>query len=620
MAHRIIWKKLISIDLLKGTLLILKGKVRRMGEELIETDVLVVGGAGAGLRAAIGAREKGVRTILISKGPVARSGASLLAGADLTLDGKSLHELGFPGEPRDTKQKFFNDIVTQGFYLNNQRLVEIYVEDAPKRVKELLDWGIKVGFSEERAIFTSGPSILSALLRRAKEIGVETMDDVMLIDLLTKDGKVSGAFGLNINTGDLIGFRSKAVVLATGGWHKAYSPNAGSRELSGDGHAAAYRAGAELANMEFVTFCCNVLLWPPKWRGIIFPYILSLLIGGKLVNSKGEGFLSKYDPTIVKVGTSTEWNKSLVSMATTLEVLEGRGSPHGGVHYEVGDMMWEEFGSRVTGYYPNWKYKGIDFSELEKMLKERRPVEVGPAAEYFEGGTVVNEKFETSILGLYAAGECTVSLFGANRVAAATTEMLVEGAIAGENAAEYVKKAEMLEIDERQVERLKEKVLSPLKREGGVKPVELKNRIQRMSHEKFGPVRNRGEIEKFIQFIETMKKDELPRLYTSSKSRRYNKEWIEALELENIVQILEISARSALMRTESRGVHYRSDHPYVDNDNWLKEIIVKMVDHEIHITTRPITLTKLPPPKGVIPYMEMMKRMMGSHSEIGGHH
>jgi len=589
-------------------------------DRVVDADVLVVGGAGAGLRASIGAREKGAKTILISKGPVGKSGATLLAGADLTLDGKSLHELGFTGEPRDTKRKFFNDIVRQGFYLNNQRLVEVYVADAPKRVKELLDWGIKVGFTEERAIFASGSSILGALLRKAKEIGVEMMDDVMLIDLLTKERKISGALGLDIKTGDLIAFKSKAVVLATGGWHKAYSPNAGPRELSGDGHAAAYRAGAELANMEFVTFCCNVLLWPPKWRGIIFTYILSLLIGGKLVNSQGEDFAAKYDPAIVKVGTSTEWNKSFVSITTALEVLEGRGSPHGGVYYGFGDMAWNEFESRVTRRYPNWKYTGIDFSELGKLLKEGKPVEVGPAAEYFEGGIVVNEKFEASIPGLYAGGECTASLFGANRVAAATTEMIVEGAIAGESAAEYAKKINMLDIDERQVERLREKVLSPLKREGGVKPIELRNRIQRIANKTLGPVRNRKGIEKLIQFIETVKNNELPRLYTSSKSERYNKEWIETLELENVVNVLEVSARSALMRTESRGVHYCSDCPQADNKNWLKEIVVKRVGDKIRTTTRPVTVTKLPLPGGVVPYMEMMKRLMEAHSEIGGHH
>jgi len=589
-------------------------------DEVMTTDVLVVGGGGAGLRAAIGAAEKGASTLLICKGLTAKSGASLLAGADLTLDGRSLHELGFPGEPRDTKDKFFNDIVTQGFYLNNQKLVELYVEDAPKRVKELLEWGIKVNFSEQRAIFTSGSSILSALLKRAKEVGVETMDDVMLIDLLTKHGRVSGVLALNIRTGDLIVFRSKSVVLATGGWHKAYSPNAGSRELSGDGIAAAYRAGAEVANMEFVTFCCNVLLWPPKWQGIIFPYLLHLLVGGRLVNSKGEDFLNKYDPTIVKFGTSMEWNKCFVSIATALEVLAGRGSPHGGVYYEPGDIPWEEFESRVTKYYPSWRYKGVDFSELGGMLKEGKPIEVGPAAEYFEGGIVINEKCETTIPGLYAAGECAVSLFGANRIAAATTEMLVEGAIAGESAAECAKRVVMPEIDEKQVERLREKVLRPLEREDGTRPVELMKKVQKMAHEKLGPVREHNNMEEFVRFLEVVKEKELPNLCVSSKTRRYNKEWIEALELENIVQVLELSAKSALMRTESRGVHYRLDHPYTDNDNWLREIVMRRVGDKIDVIMRPVVVTKLPPSRGVVPYMEMMKRMMEAHSEIGGHH
>jgi len=589
-------------------------------DKVVDADVLVVGGGGAGLRAAIEASERGVRALLISKGSVARSGASLLAGADLTLDGESLHNLGFPGEPIDTKQKFFSDIVTQGFYLNNQRIVEIYVEDAPKRVKELLDWGIKVGFAEERAIFTSGSSILSALLKRAKEMDVDIMNDIMVIDLLIKDGRVSGALGLDIKTGDLITFRSKAVVLATGGWHKAYSPNAGSRELSGDGVAAAYRAGADLANMEFVTFCCNVLLWPPNWRGIIFPYLLHLLVGGKLVNSKGEDFLSKYDPTIVKIGTSMEWNKSFVSIATALEVLEGRGSPHGGVYYEVGDMAWKEFESRVTKYYPNWKYKGIDFSELGKMLKDGRPVEVGPAAEYFEGGIVVNEKFETNISGLYAAGECTASLFGANRVAAATTEMLVEGTIAGRFAADYAKKSEMPDIDKKQVDKLQEKAILPLKLKEGIKPAELLRNVQQMAYEQLGPIRDNNGLSEFVKYIEMVKKDQLPKLCTVSKSMNYNKEWIEALELENIVQLLELSAKSALMRTESRGVHYRSDYAWTDNDNWLKEIVLREDAGDLHVTKRPVIITILMPPSGVTPYMEMVKKLMEAHSEIGGHH
>jgi len=583
-------------------------------------DVLVVGGGGASLRAAIAAAERGASVLLVSKGRAGRSGATLLAGADLTLDGRSLRELGFPGAPDDSPEKWMNDIVTQGFYLNNQRLVEVYVRDAARRVGELLDRGLEVLGSAERAIDTTGESIAGVLLRWARESGVEVVDDVMVVDLLLSGERVAGAFGLDLKTGETMVFRSKSVVMATGGWHKAYDPNAGSRELSGDGVAAAYRAGAYLANMEFVTFCNNIVYWPPKWRGNLFLYILHSLAGGRLTNSRGEEFLRKYDPVVVKYGTSMEWNKCFISIASALEVREGRGSPHGGVYYDVGDVPWGEYEERVTKFYPNWRFKGVDFSELAKMLRDRVPIEVGPAAEYFDGGLVVDENMRTSVPGLFAAGECSTGVFGANRVAAATTEMIVEGAIAGERAAEYAKGASLPEVDDEQIKRLEERVRGPLRREEGVKPVELLRRIQRLAHEKLGPVRERRGLEELIEFLEVIRRRDLPRLYTTSKSERYNREWVEALELENIVLLLEISAKSALMRTESRGVHYRLDCPHTDNRNWLKEVVVRRVGEEAEFTARPVAVTLMPPPTGIVPYWEMMREMMLAHSDVGGSH
>lgn len=586
----------------------------------METDVLIVGGGGAGLRAAIGAKERGVEVILVNKGPHARSGATPLAGADLTVDGKSLRRMGFFGEPRDSKEIWFKDIIQQGFYLNNQKLVEIYVNDAPDRVQELIDWGLQIRASEERAIFTTGTAIMDVLFKRAKEMGIEMISDTMVIDILTKKGRVTGALALDIPMGEFIAFKAKAIILATGGWHKAYWPNAGSRELSGDGIAAAYRVGAELANMEFVTFACNIPFWPPRWIGHLIGYLLHMQVGGKLINNEGEEILSKYDPIIVKIGSSTEWNKCFISFASQREVIDGKGSPHGGIFYTYGDMPWETFDSKVCSRFPNWRFKGQDLSELREMLKEKGSIEVGPAAEYFEGGILVNEHFETNVPGLYAAGECTTSLFGANRVSAATTEMLVEGARAGWFAAEYVKKIEKVEMEEKKLKKLEGKAIQPLIREDGAKPAALRGLIQRLAQERLGPIRDHKKLKGLIGFIEMVKREELPRLYTSSNVKRYNKEWIEALELENIVLILEASARSALKRTESRGVHYRSDHPYTDNDSWLKEILVKQVDGKPYLNTRPITITSLTPPKGVSPYLEMMKRMMLAHSPIGGHH
>ncbi len=590
-----------------------------MEKEINGTDVLVVGGGGAGLRAAIETGKNKMDTILVSKGSVARSGATEMAGADLTADGKSLRELGFFGEPRDSKETWFSDIVNQGFYLNNQKLLNIYIQTAPERIKELLDWGLDVSFSEERALFTSGTGITDALKKGAKEYNVRMVENIMITDLLTKSGKVVGAVGIDVKTGQFEVFQSKAVILASGGWHKAFFPNAGSRELSGDGQAAAYRAGAELVNMEMVTFCCNVLYWPPCWRGSIFTYILHMRTKSKLTNSKGEKFLEKYDPKIVRFGTTTEWNKSFLSIASAIEGLEGKASPHGGV-FISNDAPWEVFEPQVVNFYPGWKFKGVDFSEMGRMLKEGKPAEVGPAAEYFEGGISMNEDCETNLSGLYAAGECALSPFGANRVSAATTEMLVFGEVAGKAAVSYAKQVGSFEIDENQVEALREKALRPLKRRNGVKPVELRRRIQKMAHENLGPVRTAEKLQKFIGELERVRMKDVPALCTTLETRKYNLEWIEALEVENITLMLETSAKAALMRTESRGVHYRSDHPSADHDNWLKEIVIKQENGEPQMRTRPVVVTVKTPPKGKLPYMDALLKAMEAHSNIAGGH
>ena len=591
-----------------------------MAERLIETDVLVVGGGGAGFRAAIGAREAGVKALLLSKGPLARCGATPMAGADFTLDGRSLSQLGFPGEPRDTPEKFFNDIVAQGFYLNNQKLLEQYIQNAPARLKELLDWGVKPHASEERAIFTTGIAIIDALRRHAGDVGVEFLEDTMLLDLVLQEGKVAGALGLDIRTGGFIHFRAKAVVMATGGWHKAFWPNTGMRDLSGEGMAMAHRAGAELGNMEFITFCCNILLSPPVWRGSLATYILGNRCSLELTNSVGEPFLKKYDPFVVETGTTMEWNKSFVSFATMKEVREGKGSPNGGVYMRRGQVPWETLERVATARFPNWKYKALDLSELGKMFKDNEPVEVGAVVEYFDGGIVIDERFETGVEGLYAAGECTLGPFGANRVCSAITEMLVHGADAGRNAGEYARKNRMRKLDARAFRPLEEEAERPLVRQSRLKPAPVRRRVQEMAHKSLGPIRKEEELSGFIASLDSVLKDELPNLATTSKSRTYNKEWLDAIELKNMVHLLKTSAVSALHRTESRGVHYREDFPYTDNDNWLRENIVQFDAAALKVSRRPVTITSLTPPKGKVPFLDMMKKMMQSRSDIGGHH
>lgn len=585
--------------------------------ERFQTDVLVVGGGGAGFRAAIGAREKGAKVTLVTKGPVARSGASPMAGADLTTHGQGMRAAGFFGEPRDSEETFLNDILHQGCYLNDQRLAEIYVRESPDRLLEMVEWGISVSFTDERAVFTSGTSIMSTLHRQARQMGVNIVGDTAVLDLLVEDCRVAGALALDLRTGDFLAFDTKAVVLATGGWHRAYTPVTGSRELSGDGVAMALRAGAELANMEFVTFCNNVIYWPPMHAGSIFTYVLGLLCGGVLENSDGERVFAKYDPDMVAHASRTEWNKCFISYISAKEIQAGKGSPHDGVFYRVGDEPFEEFAERVRHHYPGWKYHSVDFSMVAEKLASGEGVEVGPAAEYFEGGVAVNERYEATVPGLFAAGECASSPFGANRVAAATMEMLVTGAKAGWSAAEYAEDVVPAAVD---VAAAVEAATEPLRRDSGVAPAEVRRRLQAATQKNLGPIRTEDDLKAYLSLLDDMKAAEITQLATRAQTRRYNMEWIEALDLRNMVQVLEASARAALARTESRGVHYRADNPTTDNQDWLKELIVRLNGGEFTIETRPVNVTLASPPEGRRPYLAYIQQMMQGHSDIGGHH
>ena len=325
----------------------------------------------------------------------------------------------------------------QGFFLNNQKLLEQYVANAPARLEELLAWGVKPRKTEERAIYTTGIEIMDVLLRRARSLGVRFLSDVMMLDLVVRNGQVVGAVGLDVKTGHIMSIAARSVVLATGGWHKAWHPTTGSRDLSGDGMAMALRAGASLGNMEFVTFACPILLSPPHCQGSLATYIMILAAGGRLTNALGEEYLHKYDPFTVERGSYMEWNKLFLSLTAAIEVRAGKGSPNGGVYYDRGTVPWEQFEAAVVGAMPRWKYKAMDLSSLAEVLKEGGSLEVGGVAEYFDGGIVIDETFAAEIPGLFAAGECGLGPWGANRVCSAITEIMVQGADAGRNAARH---------------------------------------------------------------------------------------------------------------------------------------------------------------------------------------
>lgn len=577
-------------------------------KNVLEMDVLIVGSGGAGCCAAIEAGKHDVRVTQVTKGLFGKSGATLTGDADFDVDSKSLHDLfGFPGtDKNDNPDAFFEDMVKGGKYLNDQRLVEVHVKEAPERFKDFMDWGIKPqyvfrssGHRYPRGVVIPGVDYQRILDREVKAAGVEVIEETMITDLLTNKGQVAGAVGLNIRTGDFTVFKAKSVVLATGGLMRIYPITTAPEELTGDGYGMAYRAGAELINMEFPMFLPGCFVWPPALRGIDFPFLVSTEreLRGWLLNKYGERFMERWDPVNMECTT-----RDIASVAMTIEVLEGRGSPHGGVYVSLKHLPDNliEYAGEWAPWYKGFKYGNFDLKKLLPDLK-KYAMEAVPASHFTNGGIKINEKCETNIKGLYAAGEVTGGVHGANRLSGnAFTEFAVFGVRAGRYAAEQAKGSSLVSVNEKQVKSLEKESLKPLENEG-VKPIELRERIQKLSWEKLGPVRTNEGLRGAIKEIGNLKR-QVEHIGTVCKDRRYNKEWVEAIQVKNMTLMLEMINRAALMRTESRGAHYQRDFPNTDNVNWLKNIIIKQVGGEMHLTSKPIIITKLSPPKEIFPY------------------
>jgi succinate dehydrogenase/fumarate reductase flavoprotein subunit len=541
-----------------------------------------------------------------------------MAGVDFNVDGKTAKSLGFEGDDRDSPERFFEDIVREGLYLNNQKMVEKYVEYAPKAMRDLMDWGMRIyGYdsihTEEmaRGITSAGTLWVGAIRKKVKELKIPILEDTMILELLITNKRIAGAIALNIISGETILIKCKAIVLATGGWHRAYSFNTGAYDLTGDGIAMAYRAGAELISMEMVQFCPITMVWPPKDRGSINLYV----IGGldpfnktiRLLNNKGERFMENYDPKNLEQST-----KEIVSIASEIEIEEGRGSPHGGVYFSLRhnrvrfiDMLVKVAKHRIKNELKDTRY---EFTTLLPELLEKcktEDIEVGNGAHYMGGGIKVNENTETSILGLFAAGECSGGLWGAVRVASACTEVGIQGKIAGEVALKYVNKVEQANINTDQVNKILDRINKPLQRNEGITPNELTNKMYEISGKKIGLIKEGNLLKEAIEELEKILNEDIQKLYVSStKSKVLNDEWIKAIELPNMLTCLYLSAKASLIREESRGEFYRRDFTHTDNDNWLKNIVIKRKNGDCEIKFEKPIVTKISLPRGKLTYQE----------------
>ena len=572
--------------------------------ERVQTDVLVVGSEGAGARAAIEVEARGKKAILASKGIFGGSGVTLMAPFSCCV--AFGHE-----DPRDNPDVHFEDTVVGGKFLNNQELVEVFSKESPKYVLDLESYGAKFEKREDnrfvqalmpghryaRAVyydFSTGLQFRKGLKREVKRRQIRVWEDFFVIDVLVSDGRVSGALALDIRTGKFVVVECKAVILATGGNLELYYPhNDGSCDVTGDGSAIALRAGAELVDMEFQQFFPTGLVWPPALIGVIWIGDLRYRLGGHLYNKWGERFMKRYDPERMELST-----RDITARAIVSEILDGRGSPHGGVYLDVSFLGKNIIENYVAEVFPNFSFRG--YSLLEAGLDIRKDaMEIAPMAHFTMGGVRINTRCETNVPGLYAAGEVTGGLHGANRCEGnALPETQTFGAIAGREAAGY---AETAKVSKPSNDLVKEAMKTPLaltQKKSGIQHFEIRKKVQEMMWKQVGVVRTTEGLGKAVKEFDRMRQEDVPQLLVKYRGQRYNRELFEALETLNMVEVGEVMARSAALRKESRGAHFLRDLPERDDKNWLVNTVAQRKRGQLLIRHEPVVITRLRPEGG----------------------
>ncbi len=581
--------------------------LNELADRVINTDVLVIGSEGAGARAAIEVQNAGLDVTVVTKGVMAKGGATLTADGDIDMDSASATRLlGVKGDLRDSPEVFFEDMVRESKYISNQELVDIHVHDAPARVVELVEWGAAIdgivhaqGHTYPRGVWMKGEEVMKALEDKMKKSPHRLIEHFMVVELLKRDGRVVGAAGFKLDTGEFWVFAAKAVIMSAGGGLRPYPHTTAPEELTGDGQAMAYRAGAEMIDMEFPMFLPYTMRTPVAMDGVDFPMLMTYFLDTHALNREGKRYMSRWDEKRMEKTT-----RDINSIAQAVEVLEGRGSPRGGTYLSLTHLpanLVEDSANWFPEGMNNWRYGEFDLKDFLPDLS-RHAIECGPSSHYQNGGIRVNARCETNVAGLYAAGEGTGSLMGANRISGnAVTQTQVWGYHAGVVAAEYAKEQGPSEPDVDEVQAIREASFAPLTRKSGLSPIGQRKKLQELAGSKIGVVRDGPGLEEAIVELDEMSQ-EAEELATEHKGQIYNREWLEALQLPNLILYLKMVANAALTRTESRGAHYRLDHTKSDNEKWLKNIVVTRKNGKMDISTVPVVIKHIEPVEGVFDY------------------
>jgi succinate dehydrogenase / fumarate reductase flavoprotein subunit len=585
------------------------------GPERHPHDVLVVGAGGAGLRAAIEAAAQGASVGLVCK--------SLLGKAHTVMAEGGVAAALAHVDAKDTWQIHFRDTMVGGKLLNNPRMAQLHAQEAPDRVRELELWGAVFDRTRDGRILQrpfgghsyprlahvgdrTGLEMIRTLQDRAVATGITVYMECTITHLLSRPDRVKGAFGYWRTTGEPVVFPAKAVVLATGGIGRAYTVSSNSWEYSGDGHALAYLAGAELIDMEFVQFHPTGMVWPPGVRGLLVTEAVRGE-GGILRNKDGERFMWKYLPEdrrqeyaatdeeaarwveAVGAGQATDARRppelstrDNVARAIYTEVREGRGSPHGGVFLDISYLPADHVRRKLPSMYEQFK-------ELADVDITAGPMEVGPTTHYIMGGIRVDaETGATTRPGLFAAGEVAGGMHGANRLGGnSLSDLLVFGQRTGAGAAaSAATQPDEAYVDPAAVQSAAMELAAPFDEGPGDDPYRLHEALQALMQSHVGIFRSEEDLDEAIDKLADLRA-RWPSVRVSG-GRAYNPGWGLVYEVRNMLIASEAIARSAKQRRESRGAHSRLDYPDPD-EKWAKlNSVVRLAGDAMEVGTTPL--------------------------------
>jgi succinate dehydrogenase / fumarate reductase flavoprotein subunit len=577
-----------------------------------EYDVIVIGAGGAGLRAAIEASALGARTAIVCKSLLGKAHTVMAEGGVAAALGNIY--------PEDNWRVHFRDTMRGGKMLNNWRMAQLHAQEAPDRVLELEEWGALFDRTPDGRILQrdfgghryarlahvgdrTGLEMIRTLQHKAVGGGsIDVFMECTVIRLLTDSGHIAGAFGYWRETGRFVVFRAKSVVLATGGIGKAWKVTSNSWEYTGDGHALALWAGADLIDMEFVQFHPTGMVWPPSVRGILVTEGVRG-DGGVLRNAEGQRFMFNYIPDMFRSETAEtqeeadRWYsdrkgtrrtpdllpRDEVARAINTEVKEGRGSPHGGVFLDIATRRSaEDIKRRLPGMYHQFK-------ELADVDITKEPMEVGPTCHYAMGGVRVDPDTQAATVpGLFAAGEAAGGMHGANRLGGnSLSDLLVFGRRAGQYAAEHaLGLQELPALDQDQIEATAATSLAPFERERGENPYAVHQDLQQTMQELVGIIRTEGELKSALEKLALLQ-DRAAGVRVEG-NRQYNPGWHLALDLRSLLAVSECVATAALERKESRGGHTRDDYPKADPELGKVNMVLRQDGGELGLRREPL--------------------------------